>query len=111
MVVVSEANMNDRLGATAGMLQLSENGQQLQVLYVDQGYTGERFATTVFQLVGAKVDVVKKNETGFKVLPKRWIVERNLSWLGQNRRLSKDYELLPEVSETMIYGKDSGLRN
>jgi len=36
-------------------------------------------------------------------LPKRWIVERTFSWLGQNRRLSKDYERLPESSEAFIY--------
>lgn len=78
------------------MFQLSETGLELQMLYVDQGYTGERFATAVLQLVGARVDVIKRNQPGFKVLPKRWIVERTLSWLGQNRRLSKDYELLPE---------------
>ncbi len=70
--------MNDRWGAIAAMLQLSDNGQQLQVLYVDQGYTGEWFARAVLQLVGAQVEVVKKKETGFSVLPKRWIVERTL---------------------------------
>jgi Transposase DDE domain len=36
-------------------------------------------------------------------LPKRWVVERPFSWLGQNRRLSKDYERLPESSEAFIY--------
>ena len=36
-------------------------------------------------------------------LPKRWIVERTFSWLSQNRRLSKDYERLPESSEVFIY--------
>ncbi len=36
-------------------------------------------------------------------LPIRWIVERTFSWLGQNRRLSKDYERLPETGETFIY--------
>jgi hypothetical protein len=36
-------------------------------------------------------------------LPKRWIVERTFSWLGQNRRMSKDYERLPESSEAFIY--------
>ena len=36
-------------------------------------------------------------------LPKRWIVERTFAWLGQNRRLSKDYERLPESGEAFIY--------
>lgn len=40
---------------------------------------------------------------GFRLLPHRWIVERTFSWFGQNRRLSKDYERLPQTSEAMIY--------
>lgn len=40
---------------------------------------------------------------GFRVLPRRWVIERTLSWLGQNRRLSKDYELLTDTSEAMIH--------
>lgn len=40
---------------------------------------------------------------GFRVLPHRWVVERTFSWFGQNRRLSKDYERLPQTSEAMIY--------
>jgi hypothetical protein len=36
-------------------------------------------------------------------LPKRWIVERTFCWLSQNRRMSKDYERLPESSEAFIY--------
>ncbi len=95
--------MNDRVGAVAAMFELSETRQKFEVLWVDQGYTGERFATAALQLVGANVDVIKRQNAEFKILPKRWIVERTFSWLAQNRRLSKDYEMLPEVSETMIY--------
>jgi len=40
---------------------------------------------------------------GFQVLPRRWVVERTFAWLGQNRRLSKDYERLPESGEAFIY--------
>jgi transposase len=40
---------------------------------------------------------------GFQVLPKRWMVERTSSWIDQNRRMSKDYERLPETSEAFIY--------
>jgi putative transposase len=39
---------------------------------------------------------------GFVVLPRRWVVEHTFGWLGRWRRLSKDYEHLPEVSETMV---------
>ena len=40
---------------------------------------------------------------GFRVLPRRWVVERTFSWLGQSRRLSKDYERLCATSEALIY--------
>lgn len=42
--------------------------------------------------------MVKRTEPGLQVLPRRWVVERTLGWLGRYRRLSKDYELLPEVA-------------
>jgi putative transposase len=42
-------------------------------------------------------------EPGFKVLPRRWVVERTFSWIDKNRRMSKDYERLPESSEAFVY--------
>jgi putative transposase len=51
------------------------------------------------------LEIVKRCDdvTGFKILPRRWVVERTFGWLGKYRRLSKDYEMLPENSEAMIY--------
>jgi putative transposase len=40
---------------------------------------------------------------GFQVLPRRWVVERTIAWIDRNRRMSKDYERLPESAETFIY--------
>jgi putative transposase len=40
--------------------------------------------------------------TGFVLLPRRWVAERTLAWLGRWRRLAREYEELPEVSETMV---------
>ena len=40
---------------------------------------------------------------GFVVLPRRWVVERTFAWLVRNRRLSKDYEFLPETEEAFVY--------
>ena len=39
----------------------------------------------------------------FELLPRRWVVERTLAWIGRNRRLSKDYEFKPATSEAWIY--------
>jgi transposase len=53
---------------------------------------------------GVKVDWEKLlPPEGFQVLPRRWVVERTLSWIDQNRRMSKDYERLTETSEAFIY--------
>jgi putative transposase len=51
------------------------------------------------------LEVVQKKlgQAGFQVLPKRWMVERTFAWLGQNRRLSKDFERLTSTGEALIY--------
>ena len=53
---------------------------------------------------GVKVDWEKPlPPRGFQVLPRRWVVERTFPCTDQNRRMSKDYERLPESSEAFIY--------
>lgn len=47
--------------------------------------------------------VVKRQQKQFEVLPRRWVIERTFAWLGKQRRLSKEYERLPEVSESVFY--------
>ena len=59
---------------------------------------------------GVKVDLDKfMPPRGFQVLPRRWVVERTIAWIDQNRRMSKDYERLPESSEAFIYAAMSRL--
>jgi putative transposase len=58
----------------------------------------------VWAPAGAVIDWAKLlPPPGFHVLPRRWVVERTLAWLGQSRRLSKEYERLCESSEAMVY--------
>lgn len=103
-VLVSEANMPERLGAIAALIELPENElASLDLIWVDQGYRGKNFARVVEQVCGAAVEVSIKTEKGFKILPRRWVVERTFAWFNHYRRLSKDYEKLPEVSEALIY--------
>jgi putative transposase len=72
------------------MEQACESGR-LELLWVDQGYSGEKFAHAICAsqqrfaiafLCGAKVEVVKRTEAGFQVLPRRWVVERNEGLVG-----------------------------
>jgi transposase len=60
---------------------------------VDGGYTGEPIAAGVQKVLGATVEIAKRNELHtFAVLPKRWVVERSFAWLEKCRRLWKNCE-------------------
>ncbi len=67
-------------------------GEQVELAYVDQGYTGENAAAKH----GMKLEVVKHTEAkrGFVLLPRRWVVERSFAWAARFRRLARDYERL-----------------
>ena len=105
-MLVTEANASERLGAIVVLDEAVEKLAQLEVIWVDQGYSGKNFAHAVQQVCGdhVRVEVIARTTKTFERLPKRWIVERTFGWLNRFRRLSKDYELYPEVSEAMIYG-------
>ncbi|PMB10595.1 IS5/IS1182 family transposase [Fischerella thermalis CCMEE 5273] len=105
-VVVTEANAPERLGAIIVLDEAKEKLSRLEVIWVDQGYSGKNFANAVQQVCGeqVRVEVIERTSQTFEHLPKRWIVERTFGWLNRFRRLSKDYEVYSEVSEAMIYG-------
>ncbi len=105
-VLVTEANASERLGAIVVLEEVKEKLSRLEVIWVDQGYSGKKFADAVKRVCGetVRVEVISRIGKGFERLPKRWIVERTFGWLNRFRRLSKDYELYSETSEGMIYG-------
>lgn len=72
---------------------------------LDGEYRGEEFIRWVMDMFWWIVKIVLRHleKKGFVYLPKRWVVERTFGWLNWCRRLSKDYERLPESSETFIY--------
>jgi len=106
-VVVSEANAPERVLAAYALMELLEERPELlekvQVMWVDSGYDGDKFALSVWLMIQAHVEVIRRTEQEFRILPKRWVVERTFGWLNQYHRLSKDYEHLPEMSEAAIY--------
>jgi putative transposase len=103
-VVVHPANLQDRDGAKLVLEKAKDKYPRLALVWADGGYAGQLIewvkATCHWALT-----IVKRTDTmqGFVVLPRRWVVERTFAWLGKYRRLSKDYEALPETSEAMIY--------
>ena len=104
MVVVHAANTQDRDGAKLIFDKIQDSFPKLHLIWADAGYAG-KLVDWVKYFFGCVLEIVKRSDhkSGFEVLPRRWVVERTLAWLGRYRRLSKDYEYLPQTSETMIY--------
>ena len=93
---VTPANEQDRAQVAALAQEIQAvTGQNVQVAFVDQGYTGEQPAADAAEH-GIKLEVVKHHQAkhGFVLLPRRWVVERSFAWAARFRRLARDYERL-----------------
>ena len=103
-VCVHPANWQDKEGLRF-LLRRVPLFQRWTTLLVDGGYESEPLQAWCRAWLGVTLQVVKRSEAaqGFELLPKRWVVERTFAWLGKYRRLSKDYEALPQTSEAWIY--------
>ena len=92
-LLVTTADVTDRDGAVLMIGYAASSLSKCLKVLVDGGYTGENFANKIKELIGADVEVVKRNELHkFSVLPKRWIVERTFAWLEHFRLLWKNCE-------------------
>jgi putative transposase len=104
-VVVHAASIQDRDGARLLFTKLSAMLiAHLQKIWADAAYRG-KLVEWVHEQLDIVLDIVERDpdQKGFEVLPRRWVVERTLAWLGRYRRLSKDYEHCLSSSEGMIY--------
>jgi transposase len=96
---VTAANEQERAQVADLAAKVQEvTGKNVEMAFVDQGYTGEAPATQA-QEHGIRLEVVKHTEPkkGFVLLPRRWVVERTFGWLGRFRRLTRDFERLTET--------------
>jgi putative transposase len=127
---VHAANVMDRDGIKPLLEGVRERFPRLSHLWLDAGYNGEgKGKDWVEKALGLAAEIVRHPpkpryvwapegeepdwddlrtrgllpKPGFKVLPRRWVVERSFAWTGQNRRMSKDYERLPDTGETLLY--------
>jgi transposase len=72
-------------------------------VFADSGYAG-RLVKWASDKTYITLEIIRRGTRaqGFKVLPRRWVVERTFAWIFKNRRLVRDYEQLTEVAETLI---------
>jgi transposase len=103
-VVVHAANIQDRDGAPLVMAAIRSAFPWLRHVFADGGYAGPKLKQVLAKLGQWTMEIVKRSDDvkGFKVLPRRWVVERTFAWLGRNRRLAKDFEATIESAEAWI---------
>ena len=112
---VHGADLPDRDGGRRLLAEgLGRKLPRLELVWADGAYT-RGFREWAQEELGWRVEVpyhrdrqlwrygLEEKPRGFRVLPRRWVVERTFAWLSQVRRLSKDYERLPQTAEAMIY--------
>ena len=99
----------DQAGVLAEAVQAATHGN-VQMAFVDQGYTGEKAAQAAAKH-GVRLEVVKLAEAkqGFVLLPRRWVVERSFGWIARCRRLARDYERLPTTLAGLTWVFFAGL--
>ena len=101
--MVHSAGLQDRDGATPVLRALVTRFPGLQLIWADGGYAG-KLVTWVAMVLQRTLVIVKRprRTEGLQVLQWRWIVERTFGWLNRSRRLSKDFEALPETTEAWV---------
>jgi transposase len=103
-VLVTAASVQDRDAAKPLLWNLRKAFPAIRLTWADGGYAGKlvTWAKTVLKLT---VQIVKRPDDlhTFKVLPRRWVVERTLAWITRHRRTVRDYERLSAHHETYIY--------
>jgi transposase len=102
-VVVTVAGIQDRDGACRLLAALRARFSTITLIWADGGYAG-RLVTWAQAVLAFTVTIVKRTDdlAGFRVIPRRWVVERTLAWISKYRRCVRDYETLPEHSEAMV---------
>ncbi|MDN3564975.1 IS5 family transposase [Paeniroseomonas aquatica] len=102
-IVVHAANIQDADGIGDLLKRVKPLYAWLRAVFADSAYNRLAALLACF-LTGLALIIVRRlaGTIGFVVQPRRWVIERSFGWFGRCRRLSKDYEALPEVSEAMV---------
>jgi transposase len=115
---VHPANLTGREGARMLLVCVGESFPSIRHLWADAGYRGSDLSRWITESLGLSLEIVQRRSrwvwvpndvepdpllAGFEVIRRRWVVERTFAWICRNRRMSRDYEFLPETGEALIY--------
>lgn len=102
-VVIQSASIQDRKGAVSVVECLSAKWNKIVKIFADGGYSGG-LIETIKKQYKITLEIIKRSEMHlFKILPKRWIVERTFAWIDTHRRNSKYYERLDNTGVAMVH--------
>ncbi|MGC1479794.1 MAG: IS5 family transposase [Chthoniobacterales bacterium] len=104
-VFIAPADTPERAGAME-LLRPVLKEHRLKKIWADGGFTGEPFANWVHtESADTRVEIIRRCDStqGFKVLPKRWVVERTFGWLHHQRRLVRDYEKTISSAKAFVF--------
>lgn len=98
-ILVTPASIQDRDGAVPLLREVHREFPTVKLVWVDGAYNGDVIARAANE-TGIVIEMVKRTDDKkeFKILPRRWVVERTFGWLGKYRLLSKEYERTIESS-------------
>jgi putative transposase len=103
-IVVHSAGIQERAGGRLVLAKASQKGfSRLEKVLADDGYSGQPMVDDVKKNYGWEFESIKQTELHqFKVMPKRWVVERTIGWMNNFRALSKDYDFDSRTGEAKI---------
>ena len=101
MLTNHAADIQDRDGAPPLMRASRRRWPFVELAFMDAGYAGDRVASAT----PIRVEIVRKpkQQVGFAVHARRWVIERFFAWIGRNRRLAKDFEASIASANTFLY--------
>ncbi len=105
VMLVTAASVQDRDGGARVLDRARMAMPSLALVFADGGYAGDKLRDALAGRGDWTIGIIKRSDTahGFELLPRRWVVERTFGWLGNFRRLSKDYEFRTDSSEAFIF--------
>jgi putative transposase len=100
-IKVHAANIHDTIGGMDVFAETIAKYPTIKGFSADAGYggTSKRFVEEALKRV---LEISRKIKDAFVIMPKRWVVERTFAWIGNFRRLSKDYEILTKLAENVF---------